>query len=156
MLATGSCADAQLRAADCSHRRLVRRLCASVLAADGQGSGSDGARLRALEDTAHAVLLGFEVCRSTGSDPDARGDPSGLPPPPPPPLHLRCLALPDRRAALDVCPRHCLQGDVPYVAPDERAAQAAGGLAEAAQQLRAEGYPGLATDLEVGAERLKR
>ena len=89
MIAAGSCADAQLRAADCSHRRLVRRLCASVLAADGQGSRSeqdcDGARLRALEDTAHAVLLGFEVCRSTRSDPDASGDPSCLPPPPPPP-----------------------------------------------------------------------
>ena len=45
---------------------------------------------------------------------------------------------------------------MPYVSPDERAAQAAGGLAEAAQQLRAEGYPGLAAELEVGAEHLKR
>ncbi|KAI7838596.1 hypothetical protein COHA_007604 [Chlorella ohadii] len=111
MFAAGSCGDAQLQAADCSQRRLVRRLCASVLDAEGQGcqgeQGSDEARLRALEDTAHAVLLGFE-------------------------------------------------GDVPYVPPDERPAQAAAGIADAAQQLRAEGYPGLAADLEAGAEQLKR
>lgn len=75
MLGASSCGDPQLRAADCSHPRLVRRLCASLLAADGQGSqdgSANGTGLqRALEDTAHAVLLGFEVGNWAGDDPAA-------------------------------------------------------------------------------------
>lgn len=156
MLGASSCGDPQLRAADCSHPRLVRRLCASLLAADGQGSqdgSANGTGLqRALEDTAHAVLLGFEVGSWAGDDPAAlhgrrprrrRRRP----------VALRCrFALPRSQPSICQWP----QGDVPYVPPDERAAQAAAGMADAAQQLHAEGYPRLAADLEAGVERLRR
>ncbi len=157
MFAAGSCSDAQLQAADCSQRRLVRRLCASVLDAEGQGcqgeQGSDEARLRALEDTAHAVLLGFEVGSSAKDDLTAARAACNASRRCRRPA-WRCLAM--LRAARVHILFHDLQGDVPYVPPDERPAQAAAGIADAAQQLRAEGYPGLAADLEAGAEQLKR